>query len=453
MFSRLLQKYSSELAPAIPSNNLLGNKAAFERDPLQFLLDARDQYGDLVRMRFGPFWFHLLFDPQESYAVLVDKSNQYSKRTTAYQLIARGLGRGLLTNEGEPWRKQRRIAQPAFRKSAIRELSVRMSEAARDKVGEWRDQQQVGLLTEMTSLTLRIAGETLFDIDISKETSDIHRHVNDLQDLFRQMMTSPLMMLFPMVPSPSNIRFKECVENLDRIIFQIIEQRRHSPSSKTTLLKLFINARDDDGYMMSDTQLRDEVVTMLLAGYETLANTLTWTLHLISKHRDVSEGIHEELVGVLDGDTPNIDNIGGLSYLTQVLKEALRLYPPAWSMSRKAEKQDTILGKTISEGAVIVLSPYVIHRCSSIWSSPNTFNPDRFSPETGSPERGTYWPFLIGPRKCIGEHFAMTEALIVLATVLSKYELYPTNDRDIGCDPGVTLRPDSEIFVKLTKRT
>jgi len=453
MFTETLQrKRSTQLAPAMPTQGIWGNKAAFESDPLQFLLDAHKQYGDIVRIRLGPFSFHILSDPKESYAILVDREKHYSKRTAGYQFLSRALGQGLVTSEGTLWRKQRRVAQPAFRRSAIGDLAARMSEAAQDKVAGWRDNQRIGLAQEMTSLTLRIAGETLFDIDISNKSSELSCYVNELQDFFQKAITSPLVALFPKAPLPANLHFNRCISSLDRIIFQIIEQRRKSPSSKATLLQLFMDARDDDGYSMSDRQLRDEVITMLLAGHETTANTLVWTQYLLAKHPKIADKVSLELDMVLAGSAPTHENIAQLTYLAQVLKESLRLYPPAWSMGRRAEQEDKILGKTIPKGTIVLLSPYVIHRQPGIWPSPNDFDPDRFAAEKGSPAKGTYWPFLIGPRKCIGEHFAMTEALIVLATVLSKFKLNLVNDIEVSCDPSVTLRPKSEIYVKLSKR-
>ncbi len=448
----VLPKKAPNLAVPLPSKYLSGHKNAFQDEPLSFLINSQKHYGDLSRMRFGPFWIHNLSAPAEVYAILVEKQKYYSKNTAGYRLLSRALGQGLLTSEGDMWRRQRRIAQPAFRKNNIAELAEIMTVAASETVAQWGDGQTIDLSKAMNSLALRIAGETLFDVDLSDSSSEVSKTVDHMMDSFQSLMTSTFASFTYKLPLPENLRLKRKIEELDRVVYDIIEKERNANVTKSTLLRMFMDAKDEDGSGMSDLQLRDEVLTMLLAGHETSANALVWTLYHVATHKTVAQRIVDELNATMGESTPTIKTITSMNYLRQVILESLRLFPPAWTISRRAEREDRILGKRIPKGAIVLMSPYVLHRRAEFWPNPNDFEPDRFKHGVPPEVRGSYWPFLVGVRKCIGEHFAMTELMIVLATILSRFTFALSPGQDIQCDPSVTLRPKSGIKVKLTKR-
>jgi cytochrome P450 len=268
---------------------------------------------------------------------------------------------------------------------------------------------------------------------------------------FTKMMTVP----FPFVadlPTPTNISTKRALAELDRVVHQIIADRRQDPGEKTTLLNMLIDARNEDGEGMSDAQLRDEVLTLLLAGHETTANALNWTFYMLSKHPAVARKLEEELDTILDGDPPTMEQVRELPYTTQVIKESMRLFPPVWMVGRRAEVADELCGYEVPKGALVLTSPYVLHRHPDHWENPEGFDPERFAPGRPAPARGTYMPFIVGARKCIGEHFAMTELVIIVATLLQRYRLEVMPGHKIEAEASVTLRPKHGIKMRIIKR-
>lgn len=452
----VMSRRDTALVPALPSKHILGQQLEFKADPLGVMLRARAEVGDIARLRFGPFWAHLLSDPAEVYSVLVEKHKIYSKRTPGYKLLGEVLGQGLLTSEGELWRRQRRIAQPAFHKKQIAGLTDVMRHAAEDLADSWeapaRNFEVIDVAEEMSTAALRIAGETLFGVNLTDDSVDVSRSLDGMMQGFMQTIGSPVAMLTHRLPLPKNLRMRRNIEELDRVVREIITERRQDPGDKPTLLNMFINARDDDGKGMSDTQLRDEVLTMLLAGHETTANALAWTFYCIAQHPTVARQLEAELDEVLDGSAPTMEQVRQLPYTTQVLKESMRLYPPAWTVGRRAEEGDEILGYKIPKGGIVLMSPYVLHRHPDYWENPEAFDPDRFGPDKPAPARGAYMPFIVGPRKCIGEHFAMTEAVIMIATLMSKYRLELLSGHKVIPEPSVTLRPKNGIKMRVRRR-
>ncbi len=452
----VMNQRDTSAAPALPTRNLLGHQPSFKADPLALMLRAQREVGDLARLRFGPLWFHVLSDPAEVYSVLVEKHKKYSKRTPGYNMLSQVLGQGLLTSEGELWRRQRRVAQPAFHKAQIVGLTEVMRRASEDLADSLEPAAKnfsvVDIAQEMSNITLRIAGETLFGVDLSDDSSEVSGSLDRMMQGFMQMMASPLPMLNTSIPLPRNIRMKRDIAELDRVVREIIAERRSDPGDAPTLLNMFIDARDEDGKGMSDTQLRDEVLTMLLAGHETTANALAWTFYCISKHPQVARRLEAELDEVLDGSAPTMEQVRSLPYTTQVLKESMRLYPPAWTVGRRAEEGDEISGCRIPKGGLVLMSPYVLHRHPDYWENPEAFDPDRFGPDKAPPVRGAYMPFIVGPRKCIGEHFAMTESVIMIATLISKYRFELIPGHAVIPEPSVTLRPKNGIKMRVRKR-
>ena len=442
-------------APILPTGSILGHQAEFSKDPIATMLRAQHERGDLVRMRFGPFWFHLLSDPAEAYAVLVEKHKIYSKRTPGYDMLRLLLGEGLVTSEGELWRRQRRIAQPAFRKQEISALTEVMSEATEDMARTWQPIAAQGgyidISAQMARLTLRIAGETLFGIDLSDDSAEVGRAMGAMLTRFTEM----IMMPFPFIaslPTPRNLQNRKALAELDRVVHEIIAEHRRAREPQHTLLTMLIDARDEDGKGMSDKQLRDEVITILLAGHETTANALTWTFFLLSKHPEVRRRLEAEIDEALAGRTATMADIPKLGFAAQVIKESMRLYPPVWTVGRRCEEDDEVCGYRVPKGGLVLMSPYVLHRHPDVWENPEGFDPDRFAADRPVPPRGAYMPFIVGPRKCIGEHFAMTEAVIVLTSLLARYRLDLVPGHKIEMDASVTLRPRSGIKMRLQPR-
>lgn len=442
-------------APALPTSNLLGHQAEFRLDPIATMLRARHERGDLVRLRFGPFWFHLLSDPVEAYGVLVEKHKSYSKRTPGYDMLRLLLGEGLVTSEGELWRRQRRIAQPAFRKQEIHELTTIMSQATLDMSNRWHSENKDGgyidIAAQMAQLTLRIAGETLFGIDLSDESAEVGRAMSAMLSRFSDMIMMPFPILAKL-PTSKNRENRATIAELDRVVHEIISEHRRAAKPPHTLLSMLINARDEDGKGMSDKQLRDEVITILLAGHETTANALTWTFFLLSKHPDARRRLEAEVDEVLDGRTATIEDIPKLGFAAQVIKESMRLYPPVWTVGRRCEEADELCGYQVPKGALVLMSPYVLHRHPDVWDNPEGFDPDRFAPDRPAPPRGAYMPFIVGPRKCIGEHFAMTEAVIVLTSLVARHRLDLVPGHKVEIEASVTLRPKNGIKMRRQDR-
>jgi len=456
-----------ELAPELPSGKIFGHLADFRSDPLALMLHAQRTTGDLVRVRIGPSMGHLVSDPAHIKTILVDRHQHWSKQTRGYAALRKLLGNGLVTSEGSFWRRQRRIAQPAFHKRRLARLAQRMQDAAADLAAAWAQPAARGEVVDMAEammqVTLRIAGETLFSYDLSSnEAHEVGDAVTDLLAYFDHMFENPLPFAH-LLPVESVRRGRRATELLDDVVYRIIEERRSEHAAgaapKDDLLDMFMLVQDEDsGERMSDVQLRDEVVTMLTAGHETTANALSWTLLLLSRHPEVARRVQRELDTVLGGRLPSGGDVHQLRYLDQVLSESMRLYPPVWAIARAAEGDQTLGGYRIPAGSYAVMSPYVVHRHAAYWRNPEGFDPDRFSPDEvaarkarGVP-RHAYLPFAAGPRKCIGDHFARMEALIILATLLSRYQPELESGYRVELEPSVTLRPRGGLPMRLVSR-
>jgi cytochrome P450 len=437
--------------PQLPSGKLLGHFAEFRSDPLGLLLRARCELGDVVGIRVGPQRAYFVFDPEAIGRVLVESFQRYSKQTRGYEALRLLLGRGLVTSEGSFWRRQRRIAQPAFARQRMARITEVMRAAARDLAKRWdglADGREVDVADEMMRVTLRIAGETLFGVDLTDDSDEVGRATTDMLAWFNVLFKGSLPGL-RWLPSRTRSRGLRAMKVLDDVVHGIIAARRKSADHGDDLLGMFMDARDEEtGESMSDAQLRDEVITMLTAGHETTANALTWTLYLLSRHPVVTRRVEEEVDRVLShGEPPSATELRELRYTEQVLSESMRLYPPVWAVARRAEEDDVLAGFAIPKGSYVVLSPYAVHRHPRYWTNPEGFDPDRFAPETLAAERAggrpkhVYFPFAAGPRKCIGDHFAMQEALIVLATLVRRYRACLVPGARVELEPSVTLRP------------
>lgn len=450
------------LAPPLPGGGVLGHLRGIREDPTALFLRMLNELGDTARVRLGPLTFTCAFHPRDVQRVLVDHVTNYTKHSPGYEKLKLLLGNGLVTSTGDFWLRQRRIAQPAFRKRRIEGFADTMVHATLDMNERWAPFAETGDVVdvheEMMRVTMRIAGETLLSHDPSAEADDVGEALTLGLHYFDEALHS-IIPRFERLPLPRNLRAKRALANLDEIVRGIITERRGQDARPNDLLTMLMEARHDEtGEGMTDDQLRDEVMTMFLAGHETTANALSWTLALLSLHPDIRRRLEAELDDVLEGRPPTLADLPNLVFTAQVVKESMRLYPPVWIMGRRVEDDDELGGYRVPKGTYVFVSQYATHRHPAFWDNPEGFDPDRFSAarlakdkESGKPKYA-YFPFSGGPRQCIGNHMAEMEAHLVLATMLQRFRASLVPGHRLALDPSVTLRPRGGMPMTLELR-
>jgi len=396
---------------------------------------------------------YLVSHPDLIKHILQDNNRNYHK-SVGYEKTRPMLGYGLLTSEDDFWRRQRRLAQPAFHRKHISAFATTMTDATSQMLQRWQHHAESGApfnaAAEMMRLTLTIVGRTLFNTDLSDEADKVGQALTIALEHTNRRMQS-LFDLGEKLPTPENRRFNEAIKTLDEVVYGMIEERRRTNIDNGDLLSLLLHAQDEEtGERMSDKQLRDEAMTIFLAGHETTANALAWTWYLLSKHPDVARRLRNELAAVLGGRTPTLDDLPNLVYTKMVLDEALRLYPPAWAIGRNSLAADKLGDYHLPANSIVVLSPYVTHRLPEFWPNPEGFDPERFRPEQAENRpRFAYFPFAGGPRLCIGNNFALMEMQLILAMIAQRYHLDLVPGHPIELEPMVTLRPRHGVLVTL----
>jgi cytochrome P450 len=421
----------------------LGQLVQFRRDPLTFLARLAREYGDVARCKAGPQSIYLLNHPDHVRDVLVTHNARF-KKGRALQRAKRLLGEGLLTSEGDFWRRQRRLAQPAFHRQRIDAYARVMVEYAVQSSSRWRDGQTLNLSEEMMRLTLAVVGKTLFDAEVESDADEVGAALTEVMNLFDYLML-PFSELLEKLPLPPQRRFLRARAQLDAVIYRIIEERRRSPEDRGDLLSTLLHAVDEEGDRtgMTDEQLRDEVMTLFLAGHETTANALTWAFYLLAQNPEAESRLHEELDAVLEGGRlPNAEDYAALRYTEMVVSETMRLYPPAWGVGRLALEDHEVGGYLIPRGSLVLVSQYVMHRDPRFFADPERFDPERWTPEAKAARpQFSYFPFGGGPRRCIGESFAWMEAVLILATLARRWRLRLIPGRTVEAQARITLRP------------
>lgn len=437
---------SGSRAPGPRGGLLFGSLRAFRRDPVGLLMAVRRDYGDVVRLRLGPTVAHLLSHPRGVRHVLQTRHPNYTKNTRGVARLRDFLGNGLLTNDGDFWRKQRRTAQPAFHRERIQAFASLMARATVEMLDDWQRRLAEGhprldVAEEMMALTLRIVAEALFGADVESATRKVGKALEVVLHVTNARVKRPFDVP-PGLPTPENLRFRRAVGVLDDVVGGMIRARR-SGETRDDLLSMLMQARDPEtGRGMDDRQLRDEVLTVLLAGHETTANALTWSFYLLSRHPEEEARLEEEVDRVLGGRLPALGDLGGLPRTSMVVQEGMRLYPPGWLFGRSPSEDDEIDGYRIEAGSLVFLSPYVTHRHPDLWPDPDRFLPDRFAPASAAAlDRFAYFPFGGGPRQCIGVAFANLEMQIVMASAVQRFRLRLAPDALVEIEPLVTLRP------------
>ncbi|HXX31155.1 MAG TPA: cytochrome P450 [Myxococcaceae bacterium] len=412
-----------------------------QRDPLGFFERARDAHGDAVRFRFGPETVYLLSHPDLVRDVLLTRSQSFHKGL-GLERAKILLGEGLLTSEGAFHLRQRRLMQPAFHRTRIAAYAEAMVDAGQAAAGRWVDGAELDIPAEMARLTLAVVAKTLFDADVEGTAAEVGRALTDTLGLFGAL-SLPFGELVLRLPLPAVRRFRRGRARLDAEVARILAERRATGGDRGDLLSMLLAARDEDGQPMTDAQLRDEVMTLFLAGHETTANALAWTFHLLGQNPEAEEALHAELDGVLGGRRPSAEDVGRLPVTSAVFAEALRLYPPAWVLGRRAQ-EPVLLGDGVElpRGALAVLSPFVVHRDPRWFPRPLEMQLDRWTPEArAARHRFAYFPFGAGTRSCIGEAFAWTEGTLLLAVLAGSWRLRPLAGSRVRPEPRITLRP------------
>jgi cytochrome P450 len=438
---------SEARAASISGHWLLGHLPELGRSPLELYQRAHREGGDLVALRSVPgrHWFFAAH-PDAVARVLQGNGANYGKPDFFTEPTSLLGGQGLLTAQGDPWLRQRRLAQPAFHRQRLEPLAAMMAQAAQQTADEWesvlaRGESKVDVWPAMTRLTLRVASRALFSTDVSAQTARIARAVAAAFEVLNYRMTHRFSAPPLWLATARHRRLKRSITTLDEIVFGLIRERRRN-SGPSDLLAMLMDAHDEDGSGMSDRQLRDEVMTLMIAGYETTASALSWAWLLLAKHPGKRAILHAELAQVLGGRAPSLEDLPRLPYTRQVLLESMRLFPPAWVLPRVALGDDSLLGCSIPRGAIVILSPFVTHRHPDFWERPEEFEPERFAPEHEAQRpRFAYFPFGGGARLCIGREFALMEAHIALATLAQRFHLGLLPGCKIELDPTFTLRP------------
>jgi len=430
---------------------LIGNFPLGSRDPLAVLTTWARKFGDIFYYRAG--WVDVFFLNHPDYieSVLVTNHKNFIK-----DRVMRNsrwfFGDGLLTSEGAQWMRQRRLSQPAFHRERIAAYTRTMTDYAEEMMGLWKDGETCDIHQEMMRLTVKIVVKVLFNVAVTAEGEKVTAALNVLM----QQGTGGKMVLPAFIrylPVPAVLRVRRAVRQLDEFVYGIIRNRRRREPDTGDLLSVLLQAEDQDGSRMSDRQLRDEVMTFLLAGHETTALSLSWMWYLLSQHPKVEEKLHQELRQVLNGRVPEAEDLAQLPYSEKVVKEAMRLYPPAWGLGRTAVNDCEIGGYPVPAGANVVMSQWIMHRDPRFYSHAEDFDPERWSSESSQHlPKFAYFPFGGGPRLCIGASFALLEAALLLTTIAQKFQLRLIEGFPVVPTPSITLRPRNGITMMVAKR-
>lgn len=424
-----------------PKGHLLtGSLPAFRRDPLGFFARCARDYGDAVAFRILHLRCCLLNDPKWIGQILV-RERDATKKPWDFKELRVALGEGLLTSEGERWERHRRHIQPAFQHARIERYGEIMAARAAERLDRWRDGEERDLHAEMSQITLEVVAEALFGVDIAPETRRIGEVLAHFMERFEAMLRSPLPIPLR-APTPANRRLRRELRALDEVVFRIVRERRRRAAGGATLLDDLLTLREDGDPVFDEREIRDELVTFLLAGHETTALALTWALMLLAQHPEAEARFVREIETVLGGRRPEAADARRLRFTEHVVDEALRLYPPAWGVAREARSPIDVGGFRLPPGTQIFLVQYVTHRDPRFFEEPERFQPERWEPERRSAiPKYAYFPFGGGPRACIGAHFALLEATLVLASVMQRFRVELVADQRIELQPAVTLRP------------
>ena len=436
--------------PGPKGSLIMGVMREFNRDMLEFVTRCRD-YGDVVHTRF--LWVHafFLYHPNDIESMLVTNAKSYRKpqsfRSPFFHRLA---GNGLVTSDGEFWRRQRRLVQPAFHRQRINSYGDVMVQYTQRAMATWKHGEHRDVARDMARLALEIVVKTLFNSDVSKDADHVGATLSELVKPFASQATLKWI-LDNRLPTPGHRKYFNQVAEIDRIVFRIIAERRASGYDQGDLLSMLLEAQDEDGTQMTDKQLRDEVITLFVAGHETTALSLAWSWYLLATHPQAEQRFHRELDEVLAGRAPNVSDLPKLKYTEMIAKEAMRLYPPAYAVGREAIEETEIGGFRVPKGTQLFAFQWVTHRDSRYFDEPEAFKPERWE-NAEQIHRYAYFPFGAGPRQCIGNYFAMMEIVLLLATIGQRFRFSLDPDHKVEVLPVLSLRPKNGIKIIVEKK-
>ncbi len=443
------------VAPAGPrGGRVLGNMREFNADPLRFIERCAREFGDAVPTRFLYVPALFIFHPDHVEYVLASGHKKFIKsanfRSPFFRRIA---GNGLVASEGDFWRRQRRLAQPAFHRDRVGAYAATMVAFAEEMLAGWREGQALDAHEEMMLLTQRVVARTLFTADVAGEAGEMAGALSRIVRPFASQTTLKWI-LDNRLPTPAHLRFDRDVRLIDRFVYRLIGERRASGEGTGDLLSMLLGARDEDGGGMTDRQLRDELMTIFLAGHETTAIALTWAWLLLARNPEAEARLHAELGEVLAGGrAPTLADLPRLRYAEWVVKESLRLYPPAWGVGRECVRECEVGGLRVPAGVQVLGFPWVIQRDPRWFRDPLAFRPERWGGEEAARlPRYAYFPFGGGPRVCIGNYFATMEAVLILSAVARRFRLRLVGEEPVEPMPALTLRPKGGVPVRLEAR-
>ncbi len=447
-----IQSKPERAIPGPPRQWLFGNLKEFARDQLAAMDRWAARYGDVVSVRFGRREIVFLFHPDLIEDVLVDRGRGFIKHYRLRQ-TERTLGRGLLTSEGDFWRGQRKLAQPAFHRERIRSYARSMVDYTERMLAGFQPGQMRDIQADMMRLTLHIVAKTLFDSEIGGRSQVASEAMETLMRAF-VARTGRLIAPPHWIPTPLNLRVERAIRRLERILFDLIDERRRSGEDRGDLLSMLLAARDEDsGRGMTDRQLRDELMTLFMAGHETTANTLAWVWLLLSEHPQVEARLHAELDSVLGGRAPTFEDLPRLPYCASIISETLRFYPTVWMVGREAIRDLEIGGWPIPKGTTVFMPQWVVHRDRRWYDDPLQFQPERWADgKLDHIHKYAYFPFGGGPRICIGNNFALMESALVLATMANRFRLRLAPGAVVRPLATMTLRPAAGVPMVVAER-
>lgn len=422
---------------------LVGHALAMARDPLKLLLELQRAHGDVAPFRLGRLRVHLVSHPDLIDQVLRKKAKHYSRMTPVYQAMAEFAGQGILTTEGEHWRKHRRVVQPAFHRKRLRSFAGAMARLSGEHLDQLPADGEVDASDEMMRLTLRIVSETLLGTKTDRDAEDIGWAV-DVAQRYVEGVIGGMVRLPRFVPTPANRRLTRANATMDRIAYALIEDKTREPGDD--VISMLLEARYEDGSELPKKQVRDEVLTLMAAGHETTANALSWTLVLLSRQPDVRRKLEAEVDEVLGQRAPALEDLPKLTYTRWIFDESMRLRPPAWTTGRLCIETHDLESEqteryTIPEGHLVLVSPWVTHHRPDLWENPEGFDPERWEAlsKPGALHPFAFFPFGGGPRKCVGYEFAYIEATIALAMIAQRVRFDLVPGHPVEPAPQVTL--------------
>lgn len=440
-----------------PFGGVFGNVSDVREDTPNFYCRLARDYGFVARYRLGLDHFILLSHPLDIKRILVDNAKNYSKNVLAFKSLRVAFGDGLVTSEGETWQRHRAMIQPSFKGKALQGFCEKFVAATASMVDAWdkrpKQNGSIDIAAELSALTFRIVCSTLLGEQVDQAAT--HR-LGETPTIFNRYVDSQVSSIFP-IPfhwrTPGNERMREALRVFDETVYAIIKHAREHPDyAPTSLVSMMLKAQEA-GTTLTDRELRDEIVTIMIAGHETTANALAWAFYLLSQHPHIERRLRTELNTVLAGRTPTYQDLKHLPYLHNVLQESMRIFPPVHAIPRLAVADDVLGGYRIPAGTTVFVGLYTVHHHPEFWPNPEGFDPDRFEGRTATTdiEKYSYLPFGAGPRQCIGQVFAMLEAQLIMATVLQRYRLDLVPGHVVTPEPLVTIRPKTGILMHLTR--